>query len=145
MKKNAMRNALALCVLAAIYIYMRTKSWSDLDRQFNAFYQQEKQEEALATAKKQLKAAQDIPFLNKYYVPPSLNHQGMIYQLRGEYPQAEVYYQQALKTAEAALGAESIKLVTVLENLARFYRETGNPGEADKFLRRADRIRAMKR
>lgn len=75
----------------------------------------------------------------------SLNNLAALYDIQGQYAQAEPLYTRSLAILEHAFGADHPNLAQSLENIASLYRKTGREKEAAALEKRAAAIRAIKR
>ena len=66
----------------------------------------------------------------------------LLYQVSGQYAEAEPLYQRALAIWEKALGPEHLNVAQSLENYADLLRKTGRADEAAELEARAQAIRA---
>ena len=137
------RVILVLAAILTLYIYIKARSWYALDKEFSSSYRQDKYAQALIIAKRQLQAAEDVPFFNRFYEPPTLNNLARAYQSQEKFAEAEFCYKRALKLAEQRYGKYGFRLINILENMAKFYKELSNEEEAQRLLERAKRIKAM--
>ncbi len=71
-----------------------------------------------------------------------INDLALLYQIRGQYSDAEHLLERALAVREQSLGLEYPDLATSLENYAALLRATGRGAEAAKMEVRAQAIRA---
>ncbi len=78
-------------------------------------------------------------------LPESVNNLAVLYQVIGQYAEAEPLYQRALAIWEKALGPEHLNVATSLENYANLLRKTGREEEAAELETRAQAIRAQQR
>ena len=62
----------------------------------------------------------------------SLNSLSLLYQKQGNYAAAEPLYKRALAIVEKALGPAHPHVMTLLESMAAFYKETGRADEAKR-------------
>ncbi len=75
-------------------------------------------------------------------VAQSLNNLALLYQVQGNYAEAEPLYRRSLAIYEKVLGPEHPKVAQSLENYAALLRETGRADEAAEMEARAKAIRA---
>jgi Flp pilus assembly protein TadD len=74
-----------------------------------------------------------------------LNNLGRLYDIQGQYAQAEPLFRRSLAIREKVLGPNHPDVATSLENLALLCRLTRRIAEAEKLEERAAKIRATKR
>jgi len=67
----------------------------------------------------------------------NLNNLALLYQTQGRYAEAEPLHKRSLKICEKALGPEHPDVATVLESMAKCWREIGKQDEAEKLEARA--------
>ena len=141
MIKIIFRVILVIVLIFALYTYIKYNAWKTSDAEFNVLYEQDKYDQAATVAQKELISAQEIPFFGKFCIPVSLNNLGKVCQDQKKYAEAESYYKRSLEMAGAALGENSVEAATVLENMAKLYKETGRQEEAQRFFERAQKIK----
>jgi Flp pilus assembly protein TadD len=74
-----------------------------------------------------------------------LNNLARLYDIQGQYTQAEPLFRRSLAIREKVLGPNHPDVATSLENLALLCRLTRRIAEAEKLEERAAKIRATKR
>ncbi len=72
----------------------------------------------------------------------SLNNLAALYEVQGNYAEAEPLYQRSLAIQEKALGPEHPDVATSLENYAALLRQTARIDKAERMEARAKAIRA---
>src|SRR5205085_11253484 len=93
-------------------------------------------DEALLLAKRILASCRNTLGPNHPDVAAALDNLGVLYQLGGNFVQAELHFKLSISILEKALGPKHPELVTPLDNLAQLYYDHGDYASAQPLLER---------
>jgi CHAT domain-containing protein/tetratricopeptide (TPR) repeat protein len=129
----------SLC--AAFAAQAQQAEWDRLDKETSSLYRQGHYDQAMASATKALRVAEDTFGHDHPYVAVSLNSLAALYKTQSQYAQAESAFKRALAIWEKNLGPEHPGVALGLNNLAALYADQGQYALADPLYTRSLAIR----
>jgi TonB family protein len=106
-----------------------------------SLYHQHKYAEAFPIAKRVLEIREKALAAGDELIVAALINLAEIQQARGKHPEAQEFFESALKTVEKTSGPDSLQVATLLDRLAIVNYNNGNPGKTQSYYERALAIR----
>src|SRR5688572_5471097 len=130
-----MRYLIIILVLVAAVSTCTQNEARELGHEAQSLYQKGDYKEAVATAERGLKAAENAK--NNADIVLSLNNLAFFYQMQGKYVLAGPLLERALKIQEEIDGPEHPDVAALLEALGIHYSEQGDYKKAESLLKHA--------
>ncbi len=138
----AARVVLAVILLSAGFLFLKTQEYKGLTLQYEELFDQNSYDEAAEVVQKQMRLTEGMFFLKRFFMPACFNNLGSIYYARNDMVRAEVYFGNAAQSAEEAFGKKSAKLIPLYENLVMLYETTGDHDKRRVFTEKIAGLKA---
>jgi tetratricopeptide (TPR) repeat protein len=106
-----------------------------------SLYNEHKFAEAFPIAKRVLEIRGKALAAGDELIVAALINLAEIQQARGKFPEAQDFFESALKSAEKTSGPDSLQVAKLLDRLATVNYNNGNPGKTESYYKRALAIR----